>query len=60
MPDLLTLPRRPEAANTYDDFGQPHPERLLINGAISSDCNALSSSAASSSFNGSGLLSCSF
>ena len=29
MPDLLTLPRRPEAANTYDDFGQPHPERLL-------------------------------
>jgi hypothetical protein len=24
MPDLLTLPRRPEVANTYDDFGQPH------------------------------------
>ena len=31
MPDLLTLPRCPEVANTYDDFGQPHPERLLIN-----------------------------
>ena len=31
MPDVLTLPRRSEVANTYDDFGQPHPERLLIN-----------------------------
>jgi hypothetical protein len=30
MPDLLTLPRRSEVANTYDDFGQPHPERHPI------------------------------
>jgi hypothetical protein len=37
MPDLLTLPKRSEVANTYDDFGQPHPERLLINGAMSSE-----------------------
>ena len=32
MPDLLTLPRRPEVANTYDDFGQAASRTSFIKG----------------------------